>query len=227
MKIFGQIKTSFIDYPDKISTVLFTGGCNFRCGYCHNRELVLQTGIPLKEKDIFEFLIKRKKYIDAVCISGGEPTLHSELNDFIHKLKDLQYLVKLDTNGSHPKALRTLLEEQMVDYIAMDIKAPLVRYQEIACANVNLDAIKESIEIIKSSGIDYEFRTTVYKEDLEIVDLLQIVNEIGNVNRYCIQNFKKVGPLLNDDGNYTSFSQNELDEIKSQLEPYVQEIIIR
>lgn len=227
MKIYGQTKTSFIDYPDKISTVLFTGGCNFRCGYCHNPELVLRTGTVLEEEGIFEFLRARKKYLDAVCISGGEPTLHEGLYDFIQKVKELKYLVKLDTNGSNSKVLRKLVEGQLIDYIAMDIKAPLARYQEIVNADADMDAIKESIDIIKDSGIDYEFRTTVHKEILEIKDLLQIVTEIGNVERYCIQNFKKTGSVLNDSDTFTPFTYEELEEIRQALKDDVHELIIR
>ena len=131
MEILGQIKSSFIDYPGKICTVLFTGGCNFRCGYCHNPDIVNRTVRTLDQNEILKFLDKRKKYLDGVCISGGEPTLQKELYEFIQEIKSLGYLVKLDTNGTRPEVISRLLEGKMLDYIAMDVKGPYINTNKL------------------------------------------------------------------------------------------------
>ncbi len=227
MEILGQIKSSFIDYPGKICTVLFTGGCNFKCGYCHNPDLVRGKAQALDQREIFKFLDKRKKYLDGVCISGGEPTLSSDLMDFIKKIKKMGFLVKLDTNGTNPEIIMELIGQQLIDYIAMDVKAPLPRYHEVAGVIVDMRRIEKSIDIIKHSDIFYEFRTTVHQEILQEHDLIEIAQTIYNAKRYCIQNFRRSGPLLDDKKNYTPFTHKELNKIKQTLENYVQEVIIK
>lgn len=227
MEILGQVKTSFIDYPGKICTVLFTGGCNFRCGYCHNPDLVKNEGEAIDQEEIFNYLSKRKKYLDAVCISGGEPTLKDDLVDFITEIKKNGFLVKIDSNGTNPEIFKKLLKEDLVDYIAMDVKAPLQRYKEVVGVNADPFMIKESIDILKNSDISYEFRTTVHKEIIKEEDLIAIGQTIQNAKRFCVQNFKKSGPLLKDDRIYTPFTQDELNEIKQKLASYVQEVIVR
>lgn len=225
--ILGQIKSSFIDYPANICTVIFLGGCNFNCGYCHNPDIVRKKGMKIDESDFFQFLEKRKKYLDGVCISGGEPTLYDSLYDFIQKIKALDYKVKLDTNGTNPEMIKELLDNQWVDYIAMDLKAPLRRYSEITRTSVNIDQIQESIIKIMASDIDYEFRTTIAKEILSKEDIKEILNLIPGAKRYCIQNFKKIDQIIDNESTFTSYKPNELDEMKKEFEGQVQELIIR
>ena len=190
MKIGGFIKTSFVDYPGKIASVVFTQGCNLRCGYCHNAGLIAtgnRTGVILPE-DIFQWLAKRKDMIDSVVVSGGEPTLQADLNVFMEKLKLMNFLVKLDTNGTNPEVLRTLLAEKLLDFIAMDIKAPLNKYQSIAgTSQLNLSLIRESAELIKTCGIEYEFRTTFCPE-LAIDDIPRIILDFDLASNYVVQN---------------------------------------
>lgn len=225
--LLGQVKASFIDYPSKISTVIFLGGCNFRCGYCHNPDIVNHKGCNIKQEDFFEFLKKRKKYLDGVCISGGEPTLTKDLAPFVHDIKQLGYLVKLDTNGTNPEILRKLIQNQEVDYIAMDLKAPLRLYNDITQVKVNLEDIKESIRIILNSDVEYEFRTTIAKEILSIEEIKEIIKLIPNAKRYCIQNFKQVENILDNDQLFTPYNAEELDNIKKELQGQVKELIIR
>lgn len=227
MKFKGHQKSSFIDYPDKICTVLFTGGCNFRCPFCHNSGIVYNNGEDISEEYIFDYLSRRHKMIDAVCISGGEPTIHNELVEFIKKVKSMDYLVKLDTNGTDPKILTMLLEQNLLDYIAMDIKAPLEKYSKVANISVDIDKIKESINIIKSSDIDNEFRTTVCKELLSTGDILSIGEYIRGAKRYTIQNFRDSDTVLDGKGNFTAFKAHELSEIESQLKDYFDVLKIR
>ena len=176
--IGGLQKTSLLDFPKKIAAIVFTQGCNFRCGYCHNAELLDFSAEPkVKEEDFFDFLTKRKGKLDGVVITGGEPTVQSGLKEFILKIKDLGFEVKLDTNGTNPKVLSELL--QIIDYVAMDIKAPFTKYGMIAGVNVNIENIRESINLIISSNVDYEFRTTVVKSQLEFCDFEEIGKQIN------------------------------------------------
>jgi len=191
MLIGGFQRFSLIDYPGKICAIVFTQGCNFKCPYCHNPELVdpKRFSQPIPEVDIFAFLETRRGKLDAVEITGGEPTLQPDLIDFISKTKALNFLVKLDTNGSNPGILRKLIELNIVDYIAMDVKAPLERYQEITNSKVDQAKIKASIELIMHAGLDYEFRTTVVKSQLGKTDILAIGEQIRGSKRYIIQKF--------------------------------------
>jgi len=223
----GHQKSSFIDYPDKICTVLFTGGCNFRCPYCHNSDLVYNRGDIISEGYIFSYLLKRRKMLDAVCITGGEPTLQSGLVEFVRKVKDLGYLVKLDTNGTSPQTLVTLLSQNLVDYIAMDIKAPLDKYRLVSNVPIDINKIIESIKIIENSNIDYEFRTTVCKELLNMKDILKIADSIKGAKRYTIQNFKDNDTVLEGKGKFSPFSKHELKDIENSLKGYFDILKVR
>ncbi|MCT4593879.1 MAG: anaerobic ribonucleoside-triphosphate reductase activating protein [Anaeromicrobium sp.] len=227
MNILGHEKTSFIDYPGKICTMYFVGGCNLKCGYCHNKDLVENKGVPILQSHIFEFLKKRKKYIDGVCISGGEPTLYEELYDFIVYIKKEGLLVKLDTNGTNPSILRKLIDENIVDYIAMDVKAPMKKYHSVTNVVVNVDKIKESINLLTTSNMDYEFRTTVCKELVSREDILEIANELKGSNRYIIQNFRDRDTVLEGKNKFTSYNKEELECIKEEIKDYFNEIKIR
>ncbi len=191
MKIGGFQKFSLIDYPGKISCIIFTQGCNFRCFYCHNPELVYPHlfGTPLAEEEIMDFLKRRKKQLEAIVISGGEPTIQEDLISFLNTVKTLGYAVKLDTNGSNPSVIRELIERKLVDYIAMDIKAPFKKYPDLVKVKVDLSRIKESIEIIENSSLEYEFRTTYIPSFLTSKDLLEILSLIKNKRRFTVQEF--------------------------------------
>ncbi|HBN86475.1 MAG TPA: anaerobic ribonucleoside-triphosphate reductase activating protein [Clostridiales bacterium] len=192
MRIAGWQKVSMVDYPEKISTVVFTPGCNFDCYYCHNRDLIHPKDaiecVPSEE--IFTYLMKRKGMIDALVISGGEPTLQRGLASFIQTAKNTGVLIKLDTNGSRPEVLSNLLDQGLLDFIAMDIKAPIHKTQKITTVQTYNDQIRESIQLIMNYAPDYEFRTTV-APTLSKEDLLEISLLIQGAKRYAIQQYKK------------------------------------
>lgn len=190
MKIAGIQKNSFVDYPGKIAAVIFTLGCNMNCYYCHNRHIIKENNQDLINPDYLISLIeKRKKFLDGIVITGGEPTLQHDLEKYIIRIKNIGYPVKLDTNGSKPEVIKKLIEKDLIDYIAMDIKAPLNRYEEI-CGLKNIeDSIIKSINTIINAGIEYEFRTTFVPE-LYKKDLYDIKDLINGAKRYVIQQYR-------------------------------------
>lgn len=229
MDIGGLQRFSLIDYPDKICAIIFTQGCNFRCPYCHNPELsnpeLYETIIP--EEDIFSFLEKRKGKLDAVSITGGEPTLQSDLNDFIKRVKEMSYLVKLDTNGSHPDVLETLIENNLIDYIAMDVKAPWDKYQKITGSSIKPEIIKKSIDLITKSNLLYEFRTTVVKSQLSVDDLATIGKNLKNAKLYVLQKFV---PSKTRDPKYLkkkTYSDDDFEKIRKKIEKHIEKVIVR
>jgi len=217
MNIFGIEKSSFIDYPNKISTVIFTGGCNFRCPYCHNTSIVKQEGEMISEKEAITFLIKRKRFIDAVCITGGEPTLQPDLYQFISVLKKEGFSVKLDTNGTRPHVLTNLIEDKLLDYVAMDIKAPFTKYSNVVDQRVDTNYIESSIDLLHNSDIDYEFRTTVCKELLNKEDIISIAMAIKGSRRFYIQNFRDVDTVLVGKNKLTPYELHELEIIRDEI----------
>ncbi len=229
MLIGGFQRFSLIDYPGKICAIVFTQGCNFRCPYCHNPELVDPKlfSHPIPEDDIFAFLETRRGKLDAVVITGGEPTLQPDLIDFISKLKSMNYLVKLDTNGSNPRILRELIELNIVDYFAMDVKAPLERYREITNSKVDPAKIKQSIELIKHSGLDYEFRTTVVKSQLGTADILEIGKLIRGSKRYVLQKFVPTKVLDKKYLEGVIYTDEDLDCLRDAVKSYVVECVVR
>lgn len=184
-------KTSFIDYPGRISAIIFTQGCNFRCPYCHNPELVIPERYceTIRLEDVFSYLEKRRGKLDAVVITGGEPTLQTKLIPFMQRIKTMGFLVKLDTNGSRPQVMREAIAKGLPDYIAMDIKAPLDKYASVAGSLVNITDIKDSIDLIMKSGISYEFRTTLVGSLLEADDVMSIGRMIKGASLYVLQKF--------------------------------------
>lgn len=225
MLIGGLQKTSFLDYPDKISAIIFTLGCNFRCGYCHNPELINAMTAKYSEEEIFEFLNRRKGRIDGVVITGGEPCIQKDLVEFIKKVKDLGFLVKLDTNGCFPEILQKSMA--YVDYIAMDIKAPLDNYSKIVNVNVDEENIKKSINLIMNSGIEYEFRTTVVRSMLSKNDFDKIGDLISGAKRYYLQKFvssKILDEKLSKDSSYTD---EEFSEIVFNLKKKIEFVEVR
>lgn len=190
-KIFvGIEKLSLVDYEGKLACTLFVQGCNFRCPFCHNKDLVLKQNIYYEEQKILSFLEKRKKQLDAVVITGGEPTLVKELPEVIKTIKQMGYLVKLDTNGTNLKMVKQLVENNLIDYIAMDIKNGYSKYN-ITCGvdNININNIKESINYIMTCGVDYEFRTTLVKEFHQEEDIYEIKEMIKGAKKYYLQCF--------------------------------------
>lgn len=215
MIIGGVQKTSLLDYPDKISAIVFTQGCNFRCGYCHNPELINSKEQAWTMPALFEFLKTRVGKLDAVVITGGEPCLQKDLPEFIKEIKDMGFLVKLDTNGSYPNMLKEVLS--LVDYIAMDIKAPLEKYDDIVVNKTDVEKIKESINIIMNSGKDYEFRTTVVRSLLCEDDILKIGDLINGAKCYYLQKFVPTKILDNKLINETTYSDEELSYMAAKL----------
>lgn len=194
MKIYGLQKTTLVDYPGHVATTLFTGGCNFRCPYCHNGDLVIGLNDiePYALEDIFSHLQKRKGVLDGVVISGGEPTLQTDLPDFIRQIKELGYLVKLDTNGTNPAMLRSLVEEGLVDYVAMDIKHSRAKYASIShAADDSLESIAASVDYLKEGHVDYEFRTTLCKELHKETDMTAIGLWLMGAKAYYLQPYKE------------------------------------
>lgn len=226
MQIGGIQKTSLLDFPDRISTIVFTKGCNFACGYCHNPEL-FNSKTDYSVFEFFEFLQKRKGKLDGVVITGGEPCLQNGLAEFISKIKDMGFAVKLDTNGSFPNVLENLLEKNLLDYIAMDIKAPIERYKEITNSNISENRILQSIELIMKSGIDYEFRTTVVKSQLKLQDFEKIGNMICGAKRYYLQKFVPTKTLNPEFINETTYSDKEFDKIIKVLTCKISNIAVR
>lgn len=210
MLISGLNKTTLLDYPGRVAATVFTGGCNFRCPFCHNGGLVLSplTQEHYTEEDILGFLKKRKHILSGVCITGGEPTIQQDLPDFIRKIKELGLAVKLDTNGSHPHMLEELIGKEQIDYVAMDIKNAPGKYQETtglaeegayAEASDNafpVKAVQQSVELLKNSGIPYEFRTTVVKEFHTQQELQEICIWIAGSPAYYLQQFEDSGQLI-------------------------------
>jgi len=209
MKIGALKKLSLIDYPWKLSAVIFTQGCNFRCGFCHNPQLVLpdffEETIP--EKTIFDYLSKRINRIEGVVISGGEPTLHHDLPEFIKKIKGLNYPVKLDTNGSNPKMLKMLIDENILDFIAMDIKASFDMYSQLCSVDINTDIISESISLIKNSSVENQFRITLLKGVHDSRQINDIENTFGI--KLHLQYFKNSSSLLSNKFNESHVFQED------------------
>ena len=190
MKIYGIEKFSMVDWDGKIVCTLFASGCNFRCPFCHNASLALADGNEIDHNEIFNFLEKRKGLLDGVCISGGEPTLHCDLEEFMKKIKDMGYKVKLDTNGTNTKMVKSLIDKGLVDYIAMDVKNSPQKYaQTTGLDPLNIDNILESIKVIKESNIPHEFRTTIIEEFHTEKDMHNIANMIAGCDKYFIQKY--------------------------------------
>ena len=220
MIIGGISKFSLIDFPGKVAAVIFTLGCNFRCPFCHNPELVLpeQYAAPLDEYDVWQFLEKRAQQLDGLVITGGEPTLHSDLEEFCRRAKELGYAVKLDTNGTSPKMLKSLLAAELLDYVAMDIKAQLPRYPELTGVDVDIRAIQTSIGIIKSSGIRHQFRTTVVRPFLDAHDLSLIQAGLGHVEKLHIQPCLVSGKILQPElAEWPQYSVDELTKLEELI----------
>lgn len=232
MNITGWQKTSLIDYPGKIATILFTQGCPWRCGYCHNPELsaFIKPDVKLIDvEEIFKFLAKRRELLDGLVITGGEPTLQADLIDFLQEIKQRFSLpIKLDSNGVNPTVLEKIIKQKLVDYLAMDIKAPLADYATVVNTSVVAENIKKSIELIMTSGLDYEFRSTILPHLHNQQKILAMAQMIKGAKNYYLQKFRVSGPLLDPQfANLPAFSDQVMTELQTLCAPYVQNCRLR
>lgn len=251
MKIAGLQKLTLLDYPEKTAATVFTYGCNFRCPFCHNAELANGTKLAvlsqhsslfISEEDFFAFLDKRHGLLDGICITGGEPTLQPDLTEFCARIKAKSFLIKLDTNGSNPKVLRVLLQENLVDYVAMDIKNSPETYRDTIgltgdCGHFTLKAIEESMDLLLESTIPFEFRTTVVAQLHSAVTLQSCAQWIAHhakKNNYPIQSvawflqqFVDSDNVLAGEGHFTSWSENDLQAVLPHLQALLPKTALR
>jgi len=230
--IFGGLqKTTLIDFPGKVAATVFSLGCNFRCPYCHNPELVLPAMInkqpKITEEEIVDFLKERRGFLEGLCITGGEPTINPDLPNFIQKVKDLGLLVKLDTNGSFPEVLENLINNQSIDWIAMDIKAPPEKYEIFTQGQVKVEAIDRSIKVIKKGKIKYEFRTTLAPEILTEKDIIAIANWIKPASRFYLQQFKNNKTLETEFQNLHCWPEARARALIKKIKPFFSECNLR
>lgn len=222
MKIGGLNKLTAQDFPEHLACIIFTKGCNFNCSYCYNRDLVDNKAETIDEDYVMAYLYKRRKILDGVVISGGEPTIWDDLIPFIKKVKEFKLDIKLDTNGYNPTMLKEILDNNLVDYIAMDIKAIPDKYMKVINKKIDFNKILESIDLIKKSNIKYEFRTTIMKDVHDKKDIIKILKLIGDSKLY-LQNFQYTDVVK--DKNIKSFSRDELLKLKEELKEYPNVIV--
>ena len=227
MKFGGLTKLTLLDYPEKVACTVFTTGCNFRCPFCHNAGLVCgSNGETVSEEEILDFLARRKTVLEGVCLTGGEPLLQHGVEDFLRKVKALHYSVKLDTNGSFPDKLSSLISAGLIDYVAMDVKNSRTAYAETAgCGNLNVDAICRSVDLLKGGIVPYEFRTTVtgnYHTEESIEEMGKWLQ--GNSKLY-LQKFVNSGDLI--DGSTVGCSDDTLRRYQSILQKYLPNTFLR
>ena len=228
MQIFGFNKTTLLDFPEHVACTVFTGGCNFRCPFCQNGDLVLHGGsLPvLDEEEVFGVLRKRKGILTGVCVTGGEPTLQRHLDVFLSRVKELGYLVKLDSNGYRPEVLQSLRERGLVDYFAMDIKSSPENYARTAgVKELDMGLIRESVDFIRSCGLDYEFRTTVVRELHSSGDFLSIGEWLKGCKAYFLQSYVESEGVICKE--FSSYSKEELEEFVTLLKPYIDNVSLR
>ncbi len=225
MIIAGLQKLTLLDYPGKVACIIFTPWCNFRCVYCHNYELVFNKRPHIPEEEILNFLKDRMGLLDGVVITGGEPTLQKDLPKFISKIKRMGYLVKLDTNGSNPSMIKELLSKGLLDFIAMDVKAPFSKYKEVVGVDVDTDLLKESIKIIMSSKVDYVFRTTAWPK-LTLEDYEEIGKQIKGAKLYHLQQFSNKYTLDPTASKVQPLKRQDLERIAQVMKKYVSKVEI-
>ena len=226
MCIVGLQKLTLLDYPGRVACTVFLQGCNFKCPFCYNSSLIDSNDNNfLSTNDFFDFLDKRKKVLDGVAITGGEPLLNPSIKEFIKKIKEKGFLVKLDTNGSNPNLLKELIEENLVDYVAMDIKNTFEKYQITTGVNVDIENIKKSIHLLINSSIDYEFRTTVVKEFHNIGDFKLIGEQIKGAKNYFLQSYQEKDSVLSK--NLHPLSTDELQACLKVVKEFVNNASIR
>ncbi len=229
MFICGFQKLTLLDYPGKTACTVFTGGCDFRCPFCHNALLVteIDKNSTVSEEYIFNFLKKRHGLLDGVCITGGEPTLQPDLDVFIRKIRELGFSVKLDTNGNHPEVLERLLAEGLLDFVAMDIKSSPENYARVAgVPDLNMENIQKSVSLLMGGNLPYEFRTTVVKGLHTVRDFEEIGKWLKGAARYFLQEFKDSGELIAPSG-LGAFSKEEMENFLASVIPYIPSASIR
>ncbi len=241
MELKGWVRTSLIEYPGHIATVLFTGGCDFRCPMCHNADLVMRPGhrpigadapmgeIPtLPEEEVWAFLERRVGLVDGVVITGGEPTLQSDLPSFLQRVQEQGLDAKLDTNGYHPDVLAALLGEGLVNYVAMDIKAPPEKYPLLSGrADLDVTRVERSIKLLRDSGIAYEFRTTVVPGLLAKEDVEEIARWIAGAERYVLQQFRPLGTLDPALETVCPYPREHLHAMARRAKRWIEQVVIR
>ncbi len=228
MLISGLQKLTLLDYPGNLACTIFTGGCNLRCPFCHNASLVLNSGVreSITQDEIIAYLKKRIGILDGVCITGGEPLVHNEIDEFIKTIKLLSYKVKLDTNGCFPKKLKYLVGDGLVDYVAMDIKNAPDKYSEtVGVENFDISTVKESVEFLLKNTVSYEFRTTVVKELHTHVNIAAIGRWIANAERYYLQAFVDTGDVIT--AGLHGYDKTEMEYLRQIMIKYVANTEVR
>ena len=226
--ICGYAKLSLLDYPDKMASTVFTGGCNLRCPFCHNAPLVTDVykAPRIDQAEVLDYLTRRKKILDGVCITGGEPLLNDDIDDFIKKVKDIGYLVKLDTNGTFPEKLDKLLEQGNIDYVAMDIKNCREKYPEtVGQLTFDVKPVEDSVKILMGSGVEYEFRTTLVRELHSLADMDRIGAWLKGAPKYYLQTFKDSGHLIKP--GLTGFDAQTMYAFRDRAAEYFNKVEVR
>jgi len=231
MKIGGLQPVTLLDYPQKVAAIIFTVGCNMRCPFCYNPSLVLSNlekdNKSFKEMEVLSFLKKRKKYLDGIVITGGEPTLQTDLPKFCQKLKKLGYSIKLDTNGMLPDVLENLIGDKLVDYIAMDIKGPLESYSKSSGMDTDVKNIQKSVKMIIKGSLPHEFRTTLVRGLHSKKDIVSMARIVLGADKYFLQNFKDHKKLVGEGFRGRSFTNKLMKEFREIADKYVKECEIR
>ncbi|MDI6826159.1 MAG: anaerobic ribonucleoside-triphosphate reductase activating protein [Candidatus Aenigmarchaeota archaeon] len=229
MMIKGFQKLSLIEYPGKIAAIVFVGKCDFGCHFCYNTDLIKNYDkVPdIPEKEITDFLAERKGLLDGISITGGEPTVHKDLPEFAKKIKDMGFLVMIETNGSNPEMIKELIDKKLVDYIAMDIKAPLEKYDEVAGVKVNKKKIQGSVDIIRNSSIDYEFRTTVIPKHFNEKDALAIGKWLKGSKRFFLQQFRPDKTLDESYQKVEQYPPEKLKKFAEIMKPFFESVKTR
>ena len=226
MRIGGFQKMTVLDYPGKIAATVFTYGCNLRCPFCHNASLVVDDSALLDENEIFAYLARRKGILDGVCVSGGEPLLQPDIEDVLLRIRSLGLSVKLDTNGTLPHRLADVIGKGLVDYVAMDVKNSPQKYAETTgCENIDLDAVKESVQRLMHSGIPYEFRTTVVRELHTERDIEEIGRWLSGAEQYFLQGFIDSGNLIGQ--GLSAYGKEEMERLCAVAAQYVKKASLR
>lgn len=228
MKFYGMQKMTLLDYPGYVACTLFTGGCNFRCPFCHNALLVLDLdeNYTIPEEEVLAFLKKRQGLLDGVCVTGGEPLINKDIGDFLSKVKELGFKIKLDTNGTNPALLKELVSQKLVDYVAVDIKNSPEKYAEtVGLKSFDMSTINETVNFLMTGCVDYEFRTTVTKQFHTEKSMEEAARFIRGAKRYFLQNFVDSGNLIGS--GITGQSKEEMEKLLSIVKKYVPDSCLR
>ena len=220
---FGLRKMTLLDFPGKVACTVFTCGCNFRCPFCHNASLVRgrEEDMELSAPELFEFLERRKKLLDGVAVTGGEPLIHAGTFELLSRIKEMGYAVKLDTNGSFPELLKKIIDSGIVDYVAMDVKSSLENYEKLCGVPGMEEKVLQSIGLLKEGRVDYEFRTTVVAELHEVADIESAAKTIAGAKRYFLQNFTETDDLLSPGASFSGPGKEKLPAMLEAARRYV------